>query len=243
MLGELEIEVCINSASVDYVNRAAAAAELGGARRIELCAAMDQDGLTPAIEHIRAARKAFRPEGLMVMVRPRAGNFYYSLEESDVMVRQIEMAARACADGVVLGGLRARDNAIDEGLLLRLLDTARSLKLTTTFHRAFDATLDPEKSLDTLMQLGVDRVLTSGTRWGSGEAAMQGVPLLNRLIAQAGQCIEIVVGGGLSPDNSPELMGQLVRSSGKVSLHAYSGVLHNGEVSSERVRAMSRGTA
>ncbi|UYM15002.1 copper homeostasis protein CutC [Endozoicomonas euniceicola] len=238
MLREVEIEVCINSANVDYVRRAAAAAEQGGASRIELCAAMDQDGLTPAIDPIKAARQAFRPEGLMVMVRPRAGNFYYSLEESDTMVSQIEMAAQAGADGVVFGGLRARDNAIDEGLLQRLLDTARGLKLTTTFHRAFDATHDPEMSLAVLMQFGVDRVLTSGTRWGSGETAEQGVSTLNSLIAQAGKRIEIVVGGGLSPDNSRSLMGKLLPSSGKVSLHAYSGVLHNGEVSSERVRAM-----
>ena len=238
MLREVEIEVCINSANVDYVSRAAVAAEQGGASRIELCAAMDQDGLTPAIDPIKAARQAFRPEGLMVMVRPRAGNFYYSLEESDIMVSQIEMAAQAGADGVVFGGLRARDNAIDEGLLQRLLDTARGLQLTTTFHRAFDATHDQEKSLAVLMQFGVDRVLTSGTRWGSGETAGQGVSLLNRLIAQAGKRIEIVIGGGLSPDNSRSLIGQLLPSSGKVSLHAYSGVLHNGEVSSERVRAM-----
>ncbi|AMO57599.1 copper homeostasis protein CutC [Endozoicomonas montiporae] len=239
MLRNVEVEICVNSQSEAYVRRAVCAAEQGGASRIELCAAMEEDGLTPAVEHIHAARQSFESDGLMVMVRPRSGHFFYSLEESDVMVRQIEMAAQAGADGVVFGGLRARDHGIDEGLLERLLDVTRGLNLKTTFHRAFDATVEPVRSLDILMQYGVDRVLTSGMPWGSDASALKGISLLRQLITQAGNAIEIVIGGGITPANSHSLLSQLPVT-GRVSLHAYSGVLEEGNVSSKCVEMIGQ---
>ena len=95
MWSKIDVEVCINSASPEYVSRAVTAAQKGGAKRIELCAEMDLDGLTPAKDHIEVARYSFDPAGLLVMIRPRGGHFYYSLEEADVMVRQMRMAAAA----------------------------------------------------------------------------------------------------------------------------------------------------
>lgn len=237
----IDVEICINSSSPEYVSRAVEAVDSGGAQRIELCGAMDQDGLTPPGEHIEVARKGFSKPGLLTMVRPRAGDFCYSLEEADTMARQIRIAAHAGADGVVLGMIRARDNAIDEILLARMVDVAKSNHLVVTFHRAFDATADVSKSLEVLLEQGVDRVLTSGTAWGSRESAIHGVTAIESLIQQAGQDIEIVVGGGLSPNNLMPLLRQLPIGDGCMSVHAYSGVLDgNGEVSVERVRCMTR---
>ena len=214
MLSKIDVEVCVNSISSEYVSNAVMAAEQGGASRVELCAAMAEDVLTPAREYIEAARIAFNPAGLLVMVRPRGGSFSYSLEESDVMVRQIRTAAEAGADGVVFGGLRARDNAVDESLLQRLVDVAKNDDLEVTFHRAFDATPDLQQSLDRLMHFGVDRVLTSGTPWGSGKTALQGIKVLDNLIAQAGHDIEVVIGGGVTPNNSRTLLSQLSSARG-----------------------------
>lgn len=236
----IDLEICINSSGSEYVSRAVEAAETGGSQRIELCGVMDQDGLTPAREHIEMARHVFSKPGLLTMVRPRGGGFCYSRNEADVMAQQIRIAAIAGANGVVFGMVRDRDNAIDETLLARLVDVAKSNNLEITFHRAFDATPEVSKSLDVLLEYGVDRVLTSGTAWGSKDSAIHGIPVLESLIRQAGRDIEVVVGGGLSPNNLAPLLQHLPIGEGRMSVHSYGGVLDgNQEVSIERVRCMA----
>ena len=100
----IPVEICINSDNLTNVRQAVEVAYRGGASRVELCAAMQSHGLTPDPVHIHAARAAFhaRP-GLMVMIRPRAGDFSYTRAELDLMHRQIHEAAQAGADGVVFG--------------------------------------------------------------------------------------------------------------------------------------------
>jgi copper homeostasis protein len=198
---------------------------------------MDVDGLTPSPAAVRAARQAFSAPGVMAMIRPRSGEFVFSREEVNVMLRQIDEAADAGADGVVMGALHSDNHAVDEETLARLVTAAQRHGLITTFHRAFDATPDSATALETLIAHGVGRVLSSGTTWGSGQGAVQGLAALRRLVNQAAGRIEIVVGGGVTPVNAGEIIGALPRGA-PIALHAYSSVLTCGAVTPDAVRAL-----
>lgn len=232
----MDVEICVNSSARDYVFRSVSASYEGGAARIELCGDMSVGGITPEQDHILAAREAFQErKGLLCMIRPRGGDFFFSSDEVILMLQQIEMAAQSGADGVVIGTLSSKTGKIDVESVSRLLERARHFNLQVTFHRAFDATVDVYESLDTLMELGVNRVLTSGTAWDSSKGAVEGISVLSKLSRQAGSDIEIVVGGGVSPENAGSLVTDL---SAPVSVHAYSSVLEKNEVSVPRVEAL-----
>lgn len=233
----IPFEVCIDASDAAAVERAVSAAYEGGAATIELCAAMHLDGLTPSIDCLVAARRAFRQRpGLMAMIRPRAGDFCYSPAELASMLDQIAMAAGAGADGVVFGVLQSPDNCIDLAASQRLLAAARRHGLKTTMHRAFDATPDPDATLDALTELGFHRVLTSGVPWGQQGTALDGVERLARTIQRAQGRIEVVLGGGINPTNVGPLLAQLPLHDGRVSVHAYSGAQVNRQTTVEAVR-------
>lgn len=198
---------------------------------------MADQGLTPTRRQIAAARAAFpdRP-GLLVMIRLRAGDFAYTLPEVRQMEAQVQVAAQAGADGVVFGVLRPDDHRVDAEATRRLVATARSHGLGTTFHRAFDATPNPLEALQTLIDLGLDRVLTSGTPWGQPGTALEGVPRLAELVSLAGHRIEVVVGGGIRAEHLPILMARLPVQAGRVAFHAYSGAQEAGRTTLPAVR-------
>jgi copper homeostasis protein len=235
----IPVETCINASDATAVERAVRAAYEGGAATIELCADMHLDGLTPSVDCQVAARRAFgqRP-GLMAMIRPRAGDFCYSPAELALMLEQIDTAAAAGADGVVLGVVRADDQRIDLGATRRLLAAAQGHGLKATMHRAFDATPDPDATLDALIELGVDRVLTSGLPWGTKGTALDGAPRLAATIRRAQERIEIVLAGGISPVNVGPLLARLPLHAGRVSVHAYTGAQIRGQTTVEAVRAL-----
>jgi copper homeostasis protein len=239
LLPMIPVEVCIEASDAAAVERAVSAAYQGGAATIELCADMHLDGLTPAQACIAAARRAFeqRP-GLMVMIRPRAGDFSYSPAELALMLEQIDIAAAAGADGVVFGVLQAADQRIDLDASGHLVASARRHGFQTTMHRAFDATPDPDATLDALIELGVDRVLTSGLPWGTKGTALDGAPRLATTIQRAQERIEIVLAGGISPANVGPLLARLPLHAGRVSVHAYSGAQIRGQTTVEAVRAL-----
>lgn len=228
------MEICINSTTVTAVQQHVAAAFRGGADTVELCRQMAFDGLTPEREHMAAARAAFadRP-GLMVMIRPRAGDFCYTTDEVMQMRRQMETAVTAGANGVVFGLLDGTALAVKD--MRRLTNQAHNLGLIVTCHRAFDAVANQAEALAQLIDMGVDRVLTSGTPWGSALPAAAGVAPLAKLIRQADNRLEIVIGGGLNPDNIPALLAQLPLTTGRLAVHSYSGVLDREGVSEEKV--------
>ena len=178
------LEVCIDSAD------GAAAAEAGGAGAVELCAALVEGGITPSLGLVRATRAACDIE-LNVMVRPRGGDFVYDRRELEAMHHDVAAFREAGADGVVLGVLRP-DGTVDEERVADLVAAARPLRVT--FHRAFDMTRDPRAALETLIELGVDRVLSSGQE----ASAPAGVRLLTELVEQADH--------GLGP--GPAVVGQ-----------------------------------
>ncbi len=235
----IAVEVCINCDGKQSVRDAVAAANIGGASTVELCSAMHLDGLTPTREQIIQAREAFVGKaGLMVMIRPRDGGFCYAKEELQLMHNQIAMAAEAGADGVVLGVLRGADNCLAIQDLHELMETAVSHNLKTTFHRAFDATPNPLQTLDLLIEAGVARLLTSGTAWGTGETAVDGIETLRQVLNRAKGRIEIVIGGGVNGTNVGTILKQLPFAANKVSLHAYSGAQENGITTFKAVKAL-----
>jgi copper homeostasis protein len=233
------VEVCVEATTPAAIREAVAAAFAGGAARVELCRAMAEQGLTPTHRQVVAARSACpdRP-GLLVMIRPRAGNFSYTPAEVQRMEAQIARAADARAAGVVFGLLRPDDQRVDVEATRRLVAVARQHGLATTFHRAFDATPDPLEALRTLLDLGLDRVLTSGTAWGQPGTALDGVARLAALIHQAGHQIEVVVGGGVRAGHLPALIARLPVAEGRLSFHAYSGAQEQGRTTPAAVRQL-----
>jgi copper homeostasis protein len=200
---------------------------------------MQHEGLTPAREHMVAARAAFRDRaGLFVMIRPRGGGFSYTIPERRVMREQIKIAAAAGADGIVLGVLREDDSRLCMASLHELMETGRQCGLKVAFHRAFDATPEPLETLEQLMDAGVDRILTSGTPWGSRESALSGIGRLKQTCDFAGERIEVVIGGGMNSGNAASVLQTLPLRSSRIAVHAYSGVQENGVTTAEAVGAL-----
>lgn len=183
---DFKIEICTNS--VESVRAALKA----GADRIELCAGMPEGGTTPSYGEMSLVRELM-PSGMHVIIRPRGGDFLYSMEECEVMLRDIEMAQRIGVDGVVIGCLTA-DGEVDVDKMRLLIDAAGDMSIT--FHRAFDMCKDPFKALEAIERLGCNRILTSGQK-GSAE---EGIPLLKKLVEKADQVI-IMPGCGVNAAN------------------------------------------
>lgn len=180
-------EICVDSIG------GVVAAKEAGAARVELCADLLEGGITPSRGMIRRAR-AVPGIRLHVIIRPRGGDFLFDDDEFAVMEGDIDAAKEEGADGVVIGLLTA-DAKIDFERTRRLIDRARPMAVT--FHRAFDMTVDPFAALETLIGLGVDRILTSGQE----ESCLEGLPLLAELIRRAGDRIVIMPGGGITARN------------------------------------------
>ena len=196
------IEVCVDS--VEGAMRAASA----GANRVELCANLLEGGTTPSRGALELCCSTLSI-GVAVLVRARGGDFVYSDVEHEITLRDIDAAKAAGAAAVVVGALHP-DGTIDVDRTREWVDRARPMQVT--FHRAFDMTRDPFEALETLLQLGVDRVLTSGQR----DAVPDGIPLLTDLVRRAGD--ELIVmpgGGGVDPDN----VRQIVDATGAREVH------------------------
>jgi len=236
-MNKIPVEICINADDAEATERSVRASYEGVADRIELCSRMDLQGLTPAVEQIRTARQIFADRrGLLVMIRPRSGDFYYSQQEIMQMCGEIERTASAGADGVVLGAVK--NGRFDLSAMKRLVNVAHEHHLAVTFHRAFDSLKDPLSAVQTLIDFGVSRILTSGTPWGSTSSAIAGADRLRRYVEVSDNKIEIVIGGGISPENIRTVLEKLPPNDDLVSVHAYSSVL-NGEVADiVRVRAL-----
>jgi copper homeostasis protein len=182
-------------------------AEGGGADRVELCSALFLGGLTPSFGTIIEA-KARLNIPIMVMIRPRGGGFCYTKAEMAVMEQDTVLAVERGADGIVFGILN-QDGTIDLDRSKRILKLVGGRQ--AVFHRAFDVTPDPLKSLDQLVDLGVTRILTSGQE----DTGPEGAPLIKRLIDYAGDRIEILPGGGIKPHN----LQQMVQFTGCKQVH------------------------
>jgi len=151
------------------------------------------------------------------------------------MIKQINIAAESGADGIVFGILD-KDSNIAVEHLITIVDLARVLGLSTTFHRAFDAVHDQFNALDILINNGVDRILTSGTAWGKRLTAIDGLERLKQIIEKANNSIEIIISGGISNKNTAPILETIMSDTKKISVHSYSGVQENGYTIENKVR-------
>ncbi len=185
------LEVCAGDIESVY------AAARGGAERVELCCALSEGGLTPSLGMIEEALKA---EGIKVnvLIRPRSGDFVYSDEEIQVMVCDIEMCRKIGVNGVVFGALTP-DGDIDIAACQKMAEAADGLHMT--FHRAFDMCRDPQKATEKIIELGCDRILTSG----QAASALSGADLIGKLQKEF-PSIVFIAAGGVSPENVKEIL-------------------------------------
>ena len=177
--------------------REAMAAQAAGANRIELCENLSGGGTTPSYGTIKKCMENLNIP-VFVMIRPRTGDFVYSEEEISIMKEDIRICKQLGVPGVVFG-LLTKEGKIDEANTLKLVELARPMRIT--FHKAFDELDDLNEALETLIRIGVDRILTSGTR----ETALEGAVVLNPLIESAKNRIIIVAAGRITKDNLPDL--------------------------------------
>jgi copper homeostasis protein len=192
MLERLTLEVC-----VDSVDGLLAAAE-GGADRIELCSALEIGGLTPSAGLLRMAARC--PVPVVAMIRPRGGDFCFNEDETALMLHEIDAVADAGLQGVVLG-TSLPDGRLDRRTLERLVARAAGHGLRSTLHRAIDLCPDLAEATRQAIDLGFERILTSGGE----KSAPQGLAGLARCFEAAGGRIAIMPGAGIHADNVQQL--------------------------------------
>lgn len=202
----LILEVCVDTAA------GLMEAVAGGADRVELCAALALGGLTPSAGQMADAGAC--PVPVMVMIRPRAGDFVWTEAEVGMMEAEIVATRAAGLAGVVLGASLA-DGRLDVPVLKRLVAVASGLDLT--LHRAIDLAPDMAEALEVAIGLGFRRILTSGGE----KTADAGAARIAALVTQAAGRISIMPGSGVNPANAPMLRGL-----GIAELHASCSVQH-----------------
>jgi copper homeostasis protein len=210
------LEIAANSVT------SALAAQDGGADRVELCGALELGGLTPSNAMIALARERLRIP-IYVLIRPRAGDFFYDELELETMRRDIETCRALGCAGVVIGALDA-DGNVDVARCRTLIAAAG--RLGVTFHRAFDVARDQQQALEDSVALGCERILTSG----ACASAKAGADRIRQLVAQAGKRITIMAGAGIDAGN----VAALRAATGAQEFHASakrllpSGMRHAG---------------
>jgi copper homeostasis protein len=191
----------------------AVAAEAGGADRLELVRELDQDGLTPLADLVRAVVAAVRIP-VYAMLRPH-NRFMLEPGEGDRLVNEARALVAAGAHGLVCGYLDG-DGRLDETALALVRGTIGA-GVGLTFHRAFDRLLEREAALPRLAAHGVERILTSG----GAPTAWDGRAVLRLLVPAAARYgLTIMAGAGLTPENA----AALVRETGVREVHFGAGV-------------------
>ncbi len=165
----------------------------GGADRIELCANLAEGGTTPSYGTIKQCRESFSVS-LYPIIRPRGGDFLYTDDEFEIMLHDVKLCKQLGCDGMVIGLLN-KDGTIDIKRTSVLIETAYPLGVT--FHRAFDRCIDPFTALEQLIDIGCERILTSGQK----PSVVDGVDLVAELNKKAADRIIIMPGSGVRKEN------------------------------------------
>lgn len=182
------LEICANS------YQSAKHAYKAGAHRIELCQELSVGGITPSYGLIKQVAKDI-PIETCVLIRPRSGNFVYSNDEFEIMKQDIQVCKELGCQGIVSGVLH-KDNSVDIPRTKELIELSKPLPFT--FHRAFDCVSNPLEALEQLIDLGAERILTSGQK----SKAIEGIELLKALKKQANNRIKILTGSGVNSENA-----------------------------------------
>ena len=180
----------------------------GGADRIELCANLAEGGTTPSYAHIKKCREAF-DIALFPIIRPRGGDFLYTKDEFEIMKNDIKLCNEIGCDGIVIGLLNM-DGTIDMTRTSELIELAYPLDVT--FHRAFDRCKDPFMALEELIEIGCQRILTSGQK----PTISEGVDLIAELNKKADDRIVIMPGSGVRKEN----IKMLAEKTGCIEFHS-----------------------
>ena len=178
----------------------ALAAYHGGAKRIELNSALYLGGLTPSLGTLILTKKNTDLK-VIAMVRPRGAGFCYSAADFEVMKADAELLLQNGADGIAFGCLN-ENGEIEENQTREMTGIIKKHHGEAVFHRAFDCVQDPCKAIEILIDIGIDRILTSGGQ----EKAVDGIELLAKLQKEYGERIELLAGSGMNAGNAAELM-------------------------------------
>ncbi len=188
------IEVCVDSIDSSLI------AQSAGAYRVELCNNLSEGGTTPSFAQIEIARKLLTIQ-LYILIRPRGGDFLYNDIEFETIKSDIHLCGKIGCNGVVIGMLN-EDGAIDYNRCRELVRVAHNYSMGVTFHRAFDRSADLFQSLEDIIDLGCERILTSGGR----NTAVEGISIIKHLVEKADGRIHIMPGSGIAPENVSGLM-------------------------------------
>ncbi|MDR1783513.1 MAG: copper homeostasis protein CutC [Dysgonamonadaceae bacterium] len=199
----ITLEVCADS----LCN--ALTAQSAGADRIEFCANLPEGGVTPSFGQISLARKMLNIR-LFVLIRPRGGDFLYNGTEYEIMKADIRLCGEKGCDGVVVGMLNV-DGTVDTIRCRELVNIAHQYGMKVTFHRAFDRCSDLFSAMENIIDLGCERILTSG----GFESAIDGADVIKKLIEKADGKIIIMPGAGITPDN----VGNIIEKTGATEIH------------------------
>jgi len=180
----------------------------GGADRIELCANLAEGGTTPSYAHIKKCREAFGIP-LFPIIRPRGGDFLYTKDEFEIMKNDIKLCKELGCEGIVIGLLNM-DGTIDMTRTAELIELAYPLEVT--FHRAFDRCKDPFAALEELIEIGCQRILTSGQK----PTVSEGVDMIVELNKKADDRIIIMPGSGVRKENTK----MLAEKTGCIEFHS-----------------------
>jgi copper homeostasis protein len=196
----MKLEICANSM------QSAINAQEAGADRIEFCSELQVGGVTPSYGLIKEVLASVNLP-VFILIRPRGGDFVYSDAEFEIMKNDIEMCKKLGCHGIV-SGILLSDNTIDVTRTQELIELSKPLPFT--FHRAFDFVSNPLESLNILIKMGAQRVLTSG-----GEANVnQGLSTLKQWRQYANNKIIVMPGGGVT-----NLNVELFKDSGFLEIH------------------------
>jgi len=186
------LEVCVDTLE------AAIAAEQGGAHRLEVCGNLNKGGTTPSEKLIQEVKK-YTELPIMMMIRPKGGNFVYTKDEILEMKKSINLGKKYGVQGFVFGMLKD-DNSIDISQTKEINALCEGYE--ATFHRAFDECNNPIKALERLMEIGINRILTSGQK----PTAEKGKYLIRQLVTLAGNKLIILPGSGVNSSNAKQIV-------------------------------------
>ncbi|GHT04249.1 copper homeostasis protein CutC [Bacteroidia bacterium] len=211
----MKLEICIDSV------QGALIAKSSGAYRVELCSNLLEGGITPSFGMVQEVCLFADDLKVYTLIRPRGGDFLYSDEEFEIMQTDICSCGENGCDGVVIGMLNA-DGTVDKERCRELIETAKGYDMGVTFHRAFDRSNDLFQAMEDVIEIGCERILTSG----GYDNAIEGKDVLRQLIEKAGQRIIIMPGAGVTPENAKEL----IQYTGLQELHGTFRSMYTGKM-------------
>ncbi len=200
----MKVEICCGS----YED--ALASYKGGAKRIELNSALYLGGLTPSLASLKFTKK-YTDLKVICMVRPRGAGFCYNEIEKEIMFEDAKILLENNCDGISFGFLD-ENKEIDKESTQKMVNLVHSFNGEAVFHRAFDCTENPYKSIETLIDLGVDRILTAGLQ----DKVEKGIDLIKELQEKYGNKIQILPGSGINEKN----LENIVKISGVEQVHS-----------------------